>query len=67
MRFQTKFIFGRIDYYLNVFQRQYEADSKEYHFYFALAMALSLHDLPSELELDDLIKTFIQNTPYPNK
>lgn len=67
MKFQTQFIMDRIDYFLPVFQREYKKDSAEYHYFFALAMALSLHDLKDELELDEVIKTFIQNTPYQKK
>ena len=64
MKFQTAFIMERIESYLSTFQRQIKADSREYHYYFALAMALSLHELKDETELNEVIKTFIQHTPY---
>ena len=57
----------KIDYYLSVFQREYTESDREYHFFFALAIALSLHDFQTETELDETIKTYIQNTPYPKK
>ncbi len=67
MKFQTTFIMERIKYFLAVYQREYTESDREYHFYFALAMALSLHDISDEVELDEIIKTFISNTPYPKK
>ena len=65
MKFQTTFIMERIESYFNTFQRQIKADSRDYHYYFALAMALSLYELKDETELNEVIKTFIQHTPYP--
>ena len=66
MKFQTTFIMERIKYFLKVYQREYTEFDRECHFYFALAVTLSELNL-TELELDELIKTFIEHTPYPKK
>lgn len=67
MKYQTPFIVERIEQHLQTFQRQCKPGSREYHYYFALAIALALHDIPDETTLDSLITAFIQHTPYPEE
>ena len=67
MRFSTTFCMEQIEFFLQTFQKVLKKNSREYHYYFALAMALALHDFKDVVELKDIMITFIQHSPYQTK